>query len=310
MNSTHQKKKEGRRLLTKLAASAAVVTAAAVALGGPAHAYTAASGAYQSGTSQTYSDGTSTTPPPTQNLANLSNNMRVVSKGVTAAVHFDRGLVSGGSSVAVTVKWGTVAQTSGYYNNTYGSRFAFNFPPNDGSQRWEVINVTMTETSSGATSTYTASRTGTTSTRSYSYTAGRSVPIQAIWDVTLSPLQFKLLSDCSWIGDSDIDLYFSHSAAYGTVSFSLGTGDTHTVTEFAKTWNEVGVSSDLRVPVVSFHDTDFHWSGAYLAPGGQTLSDERILPGTSHHTSFVQDDTHCRGQIDYDTYINVHTYDV
>jgi hypothetical protein len=152
----------------------------------------------------------------------------------------------------------------------------------------------------------------TTGTRvaTYTYTAGRSVPIQGIWDVTLTPLQFKLLSDCAWIGDSDIDLYFSHSATYGTVSFSLGQGQTHAVTEFAKTWSEVGVSSDLREPVVSFHDTNFHWSGAYLAPGGQTLSDQRILPGTSHHTSFVQDDTHCRGQIDYDTYITVHTYNV
>src|SRR3954453_4806280 len=245
--------------LTKLAAAAAITTATAVALGGPAHAVT---GAYnqQATTTGTYSDGTSAPAAPTQNLANLSRNMRAVSKGASAAVYFDRGLVTGGSSVAVSVRWGSAAQTSGYYSNTYGSRFAFTFPPGDGSQRWEVINVTMTERSTTGTRTAT-----------YTYTAGRSVPIKGVWDVTLSPLQFKLLSDCVWVVDSDIDLYFSHSAAYGTVSFSLDTGQTHTVTEFAKTWNEVGVSSDLREPVVSFHDTNFHWSGAYLGPGGQTL---------------------------------------
>jgi hypothetical protein len=215
---------------------------------------------------------------------------------VSAAIHFDRNLVTPGTSVAVKVKWGNYAQSSGYYSNTYGSRFAINFPPNDGSQRWEVINVTMSETTNG---------------RTYTYTAGRSVAIQAIWDVALTPLQFKLLSDCSWIGDSDIQLYFSHSAAYGTVDFSLGTGQTHSVAEFAKTWNEVGVSSDLRVPYIEWADTNFHWSGARLGPpSGQTLSDQRILPGTSHHTQIVGDDGNCRGQIDYDTYINVHTYNV
>jgi hypothetical protein len=290
----------GASWLTKMAAAAAVTTAAAVTLAGPAHAYTYAGGAYtqQATTSGTYSDGTSAPAAPTQNLANLSRNMRAASKGVSAAVHFDPGLVSAGSSVAITVKWGNVAQTSGYYNNSYGSRFAFNFPPNDGSQRWEVINVTMTETVSG-----------TTTRRTYSYTAGRSVPIQAIWDVTLSPLKFTLLDDCDWVGDSEIDLYFSHSAAYGTVSFGLSSGQSHLVNEFAKTWNEVGTSADLRVPVVNFSEEDP--TGAWVGGGPtQTLSDQRLLPGTTHHTSFVENEAtgQCRGQIDYDNIITIHTY--
>src|SRR5438309_5816997 len=228
--TSHTTKHLGR--LGKVAAAVPITAATAVTVGGPAYANTYAGGAATSpaATSGTYSDGTTAPAPPTQNLGNLSRNMRASSAGVSAAVHFDPGLVAGGSSVAITVRWGNVAQTSGYYNNTSGSRFAFNFPPNDGSQRWEVINVTMTE------------RTGTTRrATAYTYTVGRSVPIKGIWDVTLTPLKFTLLDDCDWIGDSEIDLYFSHSAAYGTVSFDLSSGQSHYVNEFAKTWNEVGV---------------------------------------------------------------------
>src|SRR2546423_12047415 len=144
-NKNNDTKCTGAGWLTKLAAAAAVPTATAAALGCPAHAVTYAGGTQQAQTSGTYSDGTSAPAAPTQNLVNLSRNMRAASKGVSAAIHFDPALVTTGSSVAITVRWGNVAQTSGYYNNTSGSRFAFNFPPNDGSQRWEVINVTMTE---------------------------------------------------------------------------------------------------------------------------------------------------------------------
>src|SRR5438045_897781 len=106
-------------MLTKLAAAAAVTTATAVLVGGPAHAGTYAGTVNQQATtSGTYSDGSSAPAAPTQNLANLSRNMRAVSKGVSAAVYFDRGLVSGSSSVRVTVRWGSVAQTTGYYSNT------------------------------------------------------------------------------------------------------------------------------------------------------------------------------------------------
>jgi hypothetical protein len=283
--------------LGKAAAVVAMTAATALAVGGPAHAGTYTGTAVQpaSGATATRSDGSTAPAPPTPELGALSNNLRAASKGVSAAIHLDAGLAPG-ATVAIRVDWGNVATTSGYYNNTYGSRFAFNFPPNDGSQRWEVINVTMTETKNGQTSTYRV---------------GRSVPIKAIWDVTLSPLGFTLLDDCDWVGDSEIDLYFSHSAAYGTVSFDLSKGQSHSVSEFAKTWNEVGVSADLRVPVVRFSESDP--TGATLGGGPtQELSDERILPGTSHQTSFVLNEAtgQCRAQIDYFTSIKVHTYNV
>jgi hypothetical protein len=278
-------------------AVAAMTAATALAVAGPAHAgtYAGTTAAPASGATATKADGTTAPAAPTPELGALSRNLRAASQGVSAAVHLDAGLAPG-ASVSIRVDWGTAATTSGYYGNTYGSRFAFNFAPLDGSQRWEVINVTMVEQKDG---------------RTYTYKTGRSVPIKAIWDVSLSPLKFTLLSDCDWVGDSEIELYFSHSAAYGTVSFDLSSGQSHFVNEFAKTWNEVGVSSDLREPVVNFSESDP--TGAWLGgPPTQTLSDQRILPGTSHHTSFVKNEAtgQCRAQIDYDTSINVHTYNV
>jgi hypothetical protein len=301
----------GRHGLRKIAAFAAVTALAGGFMAGSAKAGTyAGGGAYAGGSNATVCDGSCAQAPPTANLSALNSNMRVVSKGVSAAVHFDPGLVTGGSSVAVTVKWGSVAQTSGYYNNSAGSRFAFDFPANDGSQRWEVINVTMTERLT--TSTSPTAKT-TTTTRTYSYTAGRSVPIKGVWDVSLSPINFKLLDDCDPYspGDSEIDLYVSHSGAYGNVGFDIHEGNSHLVTEFPGTWNEVGVSSDLRVPIVRFSEEDP--TGAWLGGGPtQDLSNERLLPGTSHHTSFVVNEAtgQCRAQIDYDNFINVHHYNV
>ena len=294
--NTDKPKRMGR--LGKAAAIAAMTATTVLVVSGPAHAYTyAGTTAAQpvSGTA-TRSDG-STPAAPTANLAALSRNMHVASKGVNAALYFDRGLVSGGSTVSFRMDWGTAGTTFGSYNNTNGNRFAFTFPPLDGKQRWEVVNVTMTER--------------TTDGRTLSFNAGRSTSIQGIWDVTLGPLGFTLLDDCDWVGDSEINLYFSHSAAYGNVWFDLSKGQSHVVTEFAKTWNEVGVSADLRVPIVRFSEEDP--TGAHLGGGPtQELSDQRILPGTSHQTSFIQNEAtgQCRAQIDYFTSISIHTYNV
>jgi hypothetical protein len=293
-----------RRLghLTKAAAAATLTATAALALGGTAHAVTYAgsgAGAYSSTSSGTMSDGTSAPAPPTQNLANLAHDMWTASKGVSAAAHFDRGMVSGGSSVAITVKWGSVAQTTGYYNNTYGSRFAFNFPAGDGTQRWEVVSATMTERTSAG--------------RTYTYTTGRSTPVKALWDVSLGQLDFVLLSDCANFGDSNINLYFTYSGVQGQFSFSLGKNQAHDIPEFARSWSEVGVSNDLRVPNVNFYDEDFHFSGAWIE-GPAALSDQRILPATagSYSVSSVQSaaNNSCQARISYGLQITLRTYNV
>ncbi|MEA2589797.1 MAG: hypothetical protein QOH66_2724 [Actinomycetota bacterium] len=287
--------------IVKATTATAVMAATALAMTGTAHATTyPVNGTAYSGTSSgVMTDGNTGTPAPTQNLANLSRDLYTASQGVSAAVHFHAGQVTGGSSVAMSVKWGSVAQTSGYYNNASGSRFAFNFPAGDGSQRWEVVNVTMTErTSTG---------------RTYTYTAGRSVPIHAVWDVQFSPLNFKLLSDCAWIGDSNFDLYFTQTGVQGEVSFGLGSGQTHTVSEFGRTWNQVTTSNDLRMGSVSFYNTDFHWSGAYLE-GYPAASSQQVLPAAngSRAVTWNQNDVmnNCSAQLSYTVTTWIHTYSV
>jgi hypothetical protein len=287
--------------LVKAAAAAAIATTAAATMAGTAHAttYAGSTTAYSGTNSGTMSDGGNYNPPPDQNLANLTKDMWTASKSVSAGVHFHPGLVSGGSSVALSIKWGNAATTSGYYNNTYGNGFGFNFPAGDGSQRWEVVNVTMTEhTSDGRTLTYTA---------------GRSVPIKALWDVAFSPLNFTLLNDCAWVGDSNFNLYFTQTGVQGEVSFGLGQNHTHSVGEFARTWTEVGVSNDLRMASVSYWNTDFHWSGAYLE-GPPPLSSQTVLPASSgtRSVSWIQEDgtNNCDAQMSYSVTTALRTYAV
>jgi hypothetical protein len=291
--------------LIKAAAATAVAATTAVAMAGTAHAYTyAGSGATQSTApnSGVYCDSTCPSGPPTQNLANLSKDLFTNSKSVSAGVHFHPGDVAGGrsgSTVNLTIQWGKAGTTTGTYNNISGNTFDFNFPANDGSQRWEVVNVTMTEhTASGQT---------------FTYTAGRSVPIQALWDVAFSPLNFTLLNDCAWIGDSNFDLYFTQKNVQGEVSFGLGQNDTHSVGEFARTWTEASVGSDLRMASVSFWNTDFHWSGAYIE-GNPPLSSQTVLPAASgtRSVSWIQEDgtNNCDARMSYSITTALRTYSV
>src|SRR5581483_9393550 len=132
--------------IVKAAAATAVAATTAMTMSGVAHAatYPGNSAAYTGNSTNTMCDS-NCTGAPTQNLANLSKDLYTNSKSVSAGVHFHPGDVTGGSTVALSIQWGKVGTTSGAYNNTYGNTFDFNFPANDGSQRWEVVNVTMTE---------------------------------------------------------------------------------------------------------------------------------------------------------------------
>ena len=292
------------RRLGRFSRVAAVATAltvgTAVALTGSASATTYPSGAYSGTSSATMTNG-STTPAPTQNLANLSRNMWVASKSVDAAVHFDRGLTTPGANVLITVSFtdrqGVWARITQNYNNTSGNRFATTFDVFEGGARQVLVDASMTErTATGAT---------------YTYHAGRSFSMRPLWDVTLSPLKFTLLSDCDSVGDSEIWLYFSHSAAYGTVLFDLSAGQSHFVNEFAKTWTEVGVSDDLRVPIVHFSEQD-PWAPTKTY-SGQQLSEYRLLPpGFSYHESYVVSESgnQCQARIEYDNIFTLRHYNV
>jgi len=287
--------------LMKAAAATAVAATTAVAMVGTAHAttyYGGATTAYSGTNSGTVCDGNCTSPP-TQNLANLSRDMWTASKSVSAGVHFHPGLISGGSTVTMSIKWGNVATTTGSYNNTYGSRFGFNFPAGDGSQRWEVVNATMTEHTSDG--------------RTFTYTAGRSIPIMALDDVAFSPLNFTLLSDCAWIGDSNLNLYFTQSGVQGEVSFGLGKNDSHSIGEFARTWTEASVGSGLRMASVNYYDEDFHWSGAWVE-GYPPVSSQSVLPASSgtRFVSWTQNEANgrCSAQMSYSITTALRTYAV
>src|SRR5438477_233290 len=80
--------------------------------------------------------------------------------------------------------------------------------------------------------------------------------------------------------NSNINLYFTYSGVEGELSFSLGKNQTHYIPEFARSWSEVGVSDDLRVPSIAFYDEDFHFSGAWIE-GYPASSDQRILPAAT-----------------------------
>jgi hypothetical protein len=271
--------------IAKALAAVALSTASLLALAGPVSAVTYDAGRIDN--TQTMSRDDGSYAAPTANLEKLRQNMRVASNSINGSLHFDAGLISSTARVTITATFGSNSPKTQTYSAAYGNHFLQTFGVGDGQARNELIAITMVEQ--------------VNSKSSVSYSTSRSITIRPLYDVAISPLRFTLLSDCDWVGDSEIRFFFSHSGAWGTLDFSMSKNQTHTVnTYFNQSWSGVGVSNDLRVPLVSFWEDDP--GGATLGGSSpQPLSDERILPGYTRSYDWVQGESggQCSARIQY-----------
>jgi hypothetical protein len=260
-----------RRLIAL--AAAALAATAVLSLAKPASATTYPGGTYAGGGAN---GGTLEQAPPnygapTPNLEALARNTSTNAKGVNAAVYFARNATT--ANVTLSVAFGGSPASSQTYSNANGNRFSTVFPIGNGAARWENITITMVE------------RQGTKST---TFTSTRSVNIRPLWDVSISPIKMTMLNDCdTWIQGSagEVDFNFATSAAWGTVSFTLGNGESRWINEFAANWTEVGVTSDLRVPKVWWDENDWDKPDVW---GDSTTTDERILPGNTRNFNWTE----------------------
>jgi hypothetical protein len=260
--STTQPRRRSRRLLAL--AAAALAAAAVFSLAKPAAATT---WTRNGNTSCQYAQYETNYGAPTANHEALARNTTTNARGVNAAVRFAAGVTSSNAQVTLSVAFGSSPASSQTYSYSSGNRFSTVFPIGNGAARWESIAITMVEKTS----------TKTTAT----FTMTRSVSIRPLWDVSISPLKMTMLNDCdTWIQGSagEVDVNFATSAAWGTVSFTLGSGESRWINEFAANWTEVGVSNDLRVPKVWWDENDWDKPDVW---GDSTTSDERILPGNT-----------------------------
>ncbi len=179
---------------------------------------------------------------PTANLTKLANAISEKQKSVTNLITAPAGL---GLTKPVTISvsyegGGTVTQS---YVNGSGNRWLHNFPSNNGVAAYRGISVNLDEQISAG---------------QHQLFRIQYLPlVQPLFDVHVSNLAFHLNNDCDWIGDSEPVVQWKDPAGhYGEADFSLGGGESRTLTGFARNYYEVGQLNQLHTPYVQWWEDD------------------------------------------------------
>jgi len=181
---------------------------------------------------------------PSENLRRLADALRFSYKSTTGAMVAPAGL-NLTSPVEISVLWDEggprPTRATQDYNNTTGNRSIFLFPAGDGRARAVGSVVTLAERRTDGAVTY----------------AVRSrVTIEPLYDITVSSLVFTLLTDCDLLA-TDVRLYWlGADGGGGQFRRGMHENESATVTDFARTYREVGQSSNLLVPLIVFYDHD------------------------------------------------------
>jgi hypothetical protein len=140
-----------------------------------------------------------------------------------------------------------------------------------------------------------------------------SIAIEPLYDISVSPLTFTLLSACDRFSFSDEPRigWRTPERSLRIKEISLSVGESHQFQEFAGTWTEVGISSDLRVPVIWWYEDDTTFPGQPFFPNPPEASDQAsLLPGPTRIISFqkTSEDIQCQGHFEYSIHITLRWY--
>lgn len=157
---------------------------------------------------------------------------------------------------------------SQYYASSTGNQFVFNDIEWNGQQRRVGLNFSVIQDKL---------RPGD---RGYSLTVPLYLDLDPLYDITISPMQFTLLSGCALIGDDNIkfEWYSPDGPPMQSYSFRTRSGRITAINQFGWARAEVSRSANLHYPVFQFEDTDLLTnpsSGAWLGIGP---SDFPLLP--------------------------------
>lgn len=186
----------------------------------------------------------------------------------------------------------------GLYNPAAGYRDFQNDPEGNRNVRHMTLDILLTEQQPG--------------NQFVNFAIKWEIDLDPLFDVTISPLRFKLNSDCDRIGKSEIRFsWTSPDAALRKKGFSTSKGNAVTINEFAWARQEVSASVSLGWPQWGFFEDDpVKLSGAYLEGfGPQTL---KLLPTTV--TGFVgrtikdSRGQSCTADIAFDVTVRVRQY--
>jgi len=235
---------------------------------------------------------------PTDNLRRLATALRLKHKSVTGALTVQAGL-NLTATVEISMLWDEggprPTRATQDYKNATGNRSIFAYPAGDGTRRKVANVVTLAERLANG--------------ESATYAVRADVTIEPLYDVGVSALQFKLLDDCDTVGASEVNIRVRY-ADDQTQVYEINTygGNTHTFTEFARAYQEIGQSSNFVKPVVDFIEQDPDPAG-FQAP----YPDEGppLLPGADYtfdRLVTAYNDRYCQAAIKYSVTYRLREY--
>lgn len=182
---------------------------------------------------------------PTANLTMVANALRLKRKSLTTLITVDPN-VPVTQPVEISVGYSSPAGTNRItqsYVRSSGNRFLYNDKAGDGKPRTMTISISLREPKPGG---------------GYeTFAVDWSAFLDPLYDVTIGPFTFDLISECDMVGKSEIVfVWYSPDWQYRKHRFSKRAGSRTTIPQFAWSRSEISWSSPLRVPQAEFFDED------------------------------------------------------
>ena len=249
---------------------------------------------------------------PTANLTIVANALRLTHKSLTTLITADPNLPIT-KPVEISIGYyspaGNQRITQSYVRAT-GNRFLYNDKEGDGKPRRMTVDISLREQlPNGEWATFTLPW---------------HANLDLLYDITISPLNFKLRDDCDKVGDSEIKFQWSSpDKVQHSFGFRARAGWRITVGRFAWRGLEVSASQGLRYPMASFMENDSH-----IVNFGRAFADcikelgcpfklsgifggEILLPGKTHIVEgdlMEADREQCRAHYDYKITYTLRSY--
>ena len=193
---------------------------------------------------------------PTENLTKVINALSHRHKSLTTVITTAPGLQLTQPveiSILFISPWGTNTRLMQPYQQKFGNRFVYQDPEGEGTLRHLRMDIWVTEPKPGG--------------GHYSYSMTWQADLDPLYDLTVSPLAFTLLSNCDYIGNSEIRFRWVYPdapqyPAWNRLSFTTTKGKTVSINQFAWARTELSASviasTNLHLPAIQWSEHDPH----------------------------------------------------
>ncbi len=224
---------------------------------------------------------------PTENLTKVINTLTHKHKSLTTVITTAPGLQLTQPveiSILFISPWGTNTRLTQPYQNKFGNRFVYNDPEGEGKLRHLRMDIWLTEPKPDG--------------GHYSYSMTWQADLDPLYDITVSPLMFTLVSDCDTVplvgtplGNSEIRFHWADPAisdGWYNLSFNTVKGRPVSINQFAWSRTELSASAvasmNLHLPAILWKEHDPHLGVEY---GGLPTFSKVPLPATTQDFQFA-----------------------